>query len=67
MKIDRNITIHLSEDEVKEIIAKHLQEEGYEVKVEDVTLSVGTKLVGFGMGEHSETYFQGASACCKNK
>lgn len=43
MKIKKNITINLGEDEVKDIIAKHLNEEGYRVSAEHIELSVGKK------------------------
>ncbi len=60
MKVNRNITINLSADEVKEIIAEHLTKEGYEVKAEDVTLSIGSRMEGYGMAERPVNYFEGA-------
>lgn len=57
MNIKKNITIHLSEGDVKEIIADYLKKEGYSVEAEDVRLTVG-----YSMNEH---YFKEASVCCK--
>ena len=42
MNIRKNITINLSDDEVKQIIAKYLRKEEYNVTVKDVNFSVGT-------------------------
>ena len=52
MNINKNITINLSEDDVKEIIADYCNKNGYKVKPDDVTLSIGSRCVGFGPGEH---------------
>lgn len=42
MNIRKNITINLSDDEVKQIIAKYLRKEGYNVTIKDVNFSVET-------------------------
>lgn len=61
MVIKKHITIELKEDEVKKIIAHYLTaNDGFKVKPEDVTLQIGTKCIGYGMDEHSVTYFKGA-------
>lgn len=67
MEIKKNITINLSEDDVKQVIANYLKREGYDVTVKDVSLSVGSRLVGYGMSEHSVNYFKGAYVNCKEK
>ena len=67
MEIKKNITIELSEKDVKEIIADYLQKEGYRVVSEDVKLSVGQKLEGYMMDEHYVSYFEGAFIKCKEK
>lgn len=64
MDIKKNITITLSEEDVKEIISDYLNHNGYEVRKDNVTLSVGSRLEGYGMAEHPVCYFQCASIKC---
>lgn len=61
MEIKKDITIHLSETDIKEIIADYLKREGYEVAVNNVRLSVGTEIQGYGLGELEVTCFKGAN------
>lgn len=65
MNIKKNITINLSEDDVKEIIAEYCNKNGYKVKPEDVSLSVSIRCVGYGRGEYEEPYFSGAKVTAK--
>lgn len=67
MEITRNITIELSEMDVKQIIAGYLCKKGYAVEPNDVNLSVGSRLEGYGMSEHQVNYFKGAYVKCKEK
>jgi hypothetical protein len=67
MNINKNITINLSEDDVCEIIADYCCRNGYKVKPDDVTLSVSTRCVGFGPGEHMEHYFAWAKVNVKEE
>ena len=67
MNIKKNITINLSEDEVKQVIADYLIREGYDVTAKDVSLSVGTRSEGYGMAEHDVTYFKGCYINCQEK
>ena len=67
MEIKKNITIELTEDDVKEIIVNYLMRDGYDVTVDDIRLSVGSRLEGFGMMEHPVNYFEGAYVKCKEK
>lgn len=67
MEIKKNITIELSENDVKDIIVDYLKREGYAVTAKDVRLSVGQKLEGYMMDEHYVTYFEGAFVKCKEK
>ncbi len=60
MKIIENITINLSEDDVKKIIANYIETEGYELKGE-VQVNVGTITTGYGMGEIDTVVFKGIS------
>ena len=62
MNIEKKITISLSEDDVKNIVADYLVKEGYKVTSKDVNLSVKTKLEGYGLAEHQVTYFDGCTA-----
>lgn len=67
MNIVKNITVNLSEDEVKAIIANYIRNElCYEtVTAKDVSFDVGRRCVGFGPIEHDECYFAGAKVKCK--
>ena len=67
MEIKKNITINLSEDDVKQVIADYLKREGYDVTVNDVSLSVGSRIEGYGTAEHEVNYFKGAYINCKEK
>ena len=60
MEIKKNITIELSENDVKEIITDYLKREGYAVTVDDVNLSVASRLEGYGLCEHEVNYFKAA-------
>ena len=67
MQIKKNITIELSEKDVKEIISDYLNKEGYKVSVDDISLSVGSRIEGYGMGEYEVNYFKAAYVKCKEK
>lgn len=69
MDLIKNITVNLSENDVKEIIAKHIKEHlGYvNITAEDVTLSVGMECVGYGPMEHDVPKFREAIVRCKLK
>ena len=67
MEVQRSITINLTEEEVKQIVAEHLNKEGYTVEAKDVQLEVGSHLEGYGTGEHSVNYFKGCFVNCKSK
>lgn len=43
MEIKKNLTINLTEEDVKNIIADHFKKEGYKVSTEDVKLLVNKK------------------------
>lgn len=68
MEIKTNVTVNLSEDDVKQILADYVHKKtGYEIRTDDVTLSVGSRIEGYGMGEYSVEYFKGAYVNCKEK
>ena len=67
MNIKKNITINLTEADIKEIIADYLKKEGYSVEVDDISINVGMRTVGFYTDEHSEPYFRGIDVKCKEK
>lgn len=67
MNINEKITITLNEDDVKKIVAQYLNQEGYLVKPEDVTLHVGYDWVGYGPGEHQVTRFEKCTAVVKGE
>lgn len=60
VNISKNITIHLSEDDVKEIVAGYIKHQnGYSVAKDNVILRVGTECRGYGRAEHDVTVFKG--------
>jgi len=66
MKIETNVTINLSEDDVKKIIAEYICDNTeYQVTAKDVTISVGSRLEGYGRCENPVTYFKGVHVNCK--
>ena len=67
MNIKKNITVELSEIDVKEIISDYLNKEGYVTTPEDVSLHVGSRIEGYGLGEHEVNYFKCAYVKCKEK
>ena len=67
MNIKKNITINLSEDDVKEIITEYCIKNGYDVITEDVNLLVCKLSVGYGPMEHNEWSFAGAKVNVKEK
>lgn len=64
MEAKFNITIKLSPDDVKQIIAEYLAKEGYSVKPDDIKFGISEKCHGYGMGEHYTTVFSGCSVKC---
>lgn len=65
MKVKKNITIELSEEDVKKIIADYLSKEGYKATPDNVRLDVSSRLEGYGMGEHEVTRFNRAIIKCE--
>lgn len=57
--------IELSEEDVKDIVASYLRDNGYEVDKSDVTVSVGTRMTGYYTNEHQEPYFKCVTAVVK--
>lgn len=66
MNIIKTIEVKLTEEEIKKIIAEKIASElpSYTVEPEDVTLLVGTRLVGCFNDEHEEAYFKCGSVHC---
>lgn len=67
MNIKKNTTINLSKEDVKEIISEYLSNNGFKVKKDDITFSVGSRIEGYGMGEYEVNYFKGALVNCKDE
>lgn len=67
MNIKKNITINLSEDDVKEIIAEYCIKNGYKVNAEDVEVSINSRYVYLGGIGHMEHYFAGAKVNVKEE
>ena len=60
MDIKKNITIELSDLDLKEIIVEYLKQKGHNVCPKDIKFLYGSKLEGFGMNQHSVEHFEGA-------
>ncbi len=67
LHIEKRMTMHLSEEDVKKIVAEYLSRKGYKVLADDVKLSVGTRLEGYGPMEHNVTYFKECSVEIKGE
>lgn len=65
MKIINKLTISISEDDVKNIVADYLVKEGYNVTAEDVKLHVEDEWVGYGPDEHKEPRFRECTVIVK--
>lgn len=60
MKINKKVTIYLSEENVKDIIAMYFKKEGYTLDINDVELVVDYRTVGYFKDERTEPYFKEA-------
>ena len=58
MNFKKKLTITLTEDDVKAIVADYLVQEGFKVTTDDVKLLVGTEWRGYGMGEYQTACFK---------
>lgn len=67
MNLKTKITITLSEDDVKEIVADYLTKNGYSATPNDVKLVCTNKWVGYGMDEHTEPAFKECVATVKGE
>lgn len=68
MEVLKNITIHLTEEDVKQIIAEYVnRQKGYSVTPEDVTLKIGSVLQGYGTAEHEVQIFERCDVNCKGE
>lgn len=59
VNIVKKITIELTPDDLREIVADYLKKDGYEVSKEDVKFDVRRRLEGYGPGEHEVTELTG--------
>lgn len=67
MDISSKITITLSENDVKSIIADFLTKKYHRVAARDIKLVVADRWVGFGLNEHREPYFKECIAVAKGE
>lgn len=65
MKLDKKLTIHLTESDVKEIIADYIVQQGFKVTTEDVNLVVANEWRGYGMGEYKTPCFKECNVTVK--
>ena len=67
MEINPTITISLSEDDLKNIVKKFIEETvGYDITM-NISFNIGKKTVGYGMNEHPVEYFEGCTIQYKGK
>ena len=63
MHIENKITVHLSEDDVKQLIVDCIRKKtGYITSPDNVTFSIGSRCEGLGQSE--QHYFEGAHVTC---
>lgn len=67
LNVIKSITITMGENDVKEIVAEYLRQNGYNVNANDVTLSVGMEWTGYGMDERQVARFKECSVVLKEK
>ena len=64
MEIKKSITINLSEDDLRKIVADYLQKDGYKVEEKDVDFLIRYRCEGYGMMEHEVSYLKGCNVKC---
>ena len=67
MHLTKNITVELSEDDIKEILVEYVRNTFKHVNcdVKDVTIKVERELQGYGLGEYHVCVCKGASVKCE--
>lgn len=68
MNISKNINIHLTENDVKQIIAEYIKnQKGYSATADNVTFRVEEEYMGYGLGEYNATVFKGCDVNMKEE
>lgn len=67
MKFNKKLTITLTEQDVKEIVADYIISQGFKVTPEDVELIVGTECRGYDMGVYQTAVFKECSVTVKGE
>ena len=67
MHICKNITINLTESDVKDIIIKHFLDKGYNISKSDINFNISNHLEGYGISEHPVTKFNGCDIKIKEE
>lgn len=67
MEINKTITIHLSEENVRDIIAMYFKKEGYTLDINDVELVVDYRIAGYYNDRRTEPYFKEAIIHTRDK
>lgn len=67
MKINKKLTISLCENDVKEIVADYLVQQGFKVTTTDVTLVVENEWHGYGLGEYHAPRFKECTVTVKGE
>lgn len=67
MNFKKKLTISLSENDVKEIVADYLVAQGFKVTTDDVKLVVGNEWRGYGPCEYKTTYFKECTVTVKGE
>lgn len=67
MKINKNINILLTSEDVKEIIVEYLNNNGYKNYNKSVDFNLEDICTGYGRSESHETVFAGCIINCKEE
>jgi hypothetical protein len=59
MGITRNMTIHLSVNELRQMVLEHLKAKGFSTVSANVNFIIERETCGYGIAEHDEIVFKG--------
>lgn len=67
MKIIKNVTIKLNEEELKQIVGEHMKKEGFDIAPKSISFDLGIRCVGHFNDGYEEAYFRGCTVECSMK
>lgn len=65
MNINKNITIDLSTDDIKQIIVDYLIKEGFNTTIDNVNFNIRSLCTGYGLMESYSYVLDGCQVKCK--